>query len=133
MTASSGILRKVGDLGVRTDIPGHPNCNIHPLLNLEDTGSFRLSVNLNRIDPGGRVEPHYHENCLTFTHTQYVISGDLIASVAGKEVRVGPGSVIYSHSDEVHGIKNVGNDIAEIVQVSVYPEGNAHGKLVFPK
>ncbi|MFC1908638.1 cupin domain-containing protein [Chloroflexota bacterium] len=133
MTTYNGIIRKVGDLGVRTDIPGHPGSNIHPLLSVEDTGSFGLLVALNRIEPGGSVEPHYHEDCLTFTHTQYVISGDLIATAAGNEVRVGPGSVIYSHSDEVHGLKNVGSDIAEILQVSASPEGDVLGKMVFPK
>ncbi|MFC2007841.1 cupin domain-containing protein [Chloroflexota bacterium] len=133
MATDSGIIRKVGDLGVRDDIPGHPGCNIHPLLGAKDTGSFNMSVNLNRINPGGIVKNHYHGNCPTFTHTQYVISGDLISSAGGNEVRVGPGSIIFVHSDQVHGLKNVGSDIADVLQISVFSEEPAHGDLVFPE
>lgn len=35
--------------------------------------------------------------------------GTLEATISGKSERVGPGSVIYIHSNDEHGLKNVGD------------------------
>jgi len=132
MAASNGLFRKPGDLGVRTGVEGHPNCVISPLLQTGETGSLYSAINLNVIAPGGATEPHYHMNCPVFDHSHYVISGDLIATIAGNEQKVGPGTLIYCRSDELHSIKNIGTTEAKVLLISALPAGGTGGKLVFP-
>ena len=133
MVASSGIIRKPGDLEALIGVEGHPNVNINPLLQPGENGSLHLMINFNEIEPGGCAEPHYHTECDVFDHVHYVISGDLVASVAGKEQRVGPNTLIYCRSDEIHSIKNVGSDTAKVLLISGLSIGGTGGKLVFPK
>lgn len=131
MSATNGLFRKPGDAGTRTGVEGHPGCVIYPLVQTGPNGSLYTAINLNVIAPGGSTEPHYHANCPLFDHSHYVITGDLLASVAGKEQRVGPGTLIYCRSDELHSIKNVGTEEAKVLLISALPEGGTGGKLVF--
>jgi len=130
MVASNGLIRKPGDLEVLTSVEGHHKFNINPLLQPGENGSLHLMVNFNEIAPGGSAEPHYHTDCEVFDHVHYIISGDLIVSIAGKEQRVGPETLIYCRSDEVHSIRNVGSDTAKVLLISGLSIGGTGGKLV---
>jgi mannose-6-phosphate isomerase-like protein (cupin superfamily) len=67
--------------------------------------------------PAGRSPhpPHRHEH----EEMMLVEEGTLEATVEGKSSRVGPGSVIYVNSQELHGLKNVGNDTAHYFVVEM--------------
>jgi mannose-6-phosphate isomerase-like protein (cupin superfamily) len=49
--------------------------------------------------------------------------GTVELTVEGKSTRMGPGSVGFVHSNDEHGIKNVGNAPATYFVVAVGPNG----------
>ncbi len=132
MVVSNGLVRNPGDLEARTGVEGHHKFTIYPLLQNNESGSLHLGVNYNEIEPGGSAEPHYHAECDVFDHVHYVLSGDLLVSIGGKEQRVGADTLIYCRSDEVHSIKNIGTDTARVLLISGMNVGGTGGKLVFP-
>ena len=133
MTASEGLFRRYGDLGVRTSVEGHPGVTIYPLLQSGEEGSLHLVINYNEIEPGGSTNPHYHTECEVFDHAHYILSGDIIAVVEGREFKAGPDNLVYCRSDELHSFKNVGTDTARLLLISGLNVGGTGGKLVFPK
>jgi quercetin dioxygenase-like cupin family protein len=133
MTASKGLFRKPGDLGARTGVEGHPKVTVHPLLQSGEEGSLYLVINYNEIEPGGSSNPHYHKDCDVFDHVHYILSGDILASVDGREFKAGPDSLVYCRSDELHSFKNVGSETARVLLISGLNVGGTGGKLVFPE
>jgi len=59
-------------------------------------------------------EPHRHEH----EEAIVVVQGTLEITIEGKVTIVGPGSVVYAASNELHGWKNVGTTKAQYVAIA---------------
>lgn len=65
-----------------------------------------LELHVSTLKPGDTSHaPHRHEN----EELVIVKEGTVEALVNGEQKRVGPGSVIFNASNELHGIRNVGD------------------------
>jgi XRE family transcriptional regulator, regulator of sulfur utilization len=68
-----------------------------------------LEVHVTTLDPGKSPHPpHRHPN----EEMVIVKQGTLEVLVNGEWKRVGPGSVVFNASNQLHGLKNVGTDQA---------------------
>jgi quercetin dioxygenase-like cupin family protein len=67
---------------------------------------YPIDLHITTMPPGQMPHPahrHVHEEMML------VQSGSLQATISGESTIVGPGSVIYIHSNEEHGLKCVGD------------------------
>ena len=76
----------------------------------EPTATLRnLEVHITTLNPGKSPHPpHRHPN----EEMLIVRQGTLEAFINGEWKRVGPGSVIFFASNQLHGVRNVGQDEA---------------------
>ena len=98
--------------------------------------SMHISLGLNKIQPGGGIEEHYHEYDIEtpiFDHIYYVISGQIKATIGSMERIVGADSLIYCPSNIKHSITNVGKGMAKLIRVSGSGEGARMGGPVYSK
>ena len=75
-----------------------------------------IDLHITTMPPGQMPHPphhHLHEEMML------VQQGELQATIAGKSSVVGPGSVIYVHSNEEHGLKNTGDVAAQYFVLAV--------------
>ncbi len=65
-----------------------------------------VALHISILPPGQMPHPAHHH-----LHEEMMLikEGTLEATISGKSERVGPGSVIYIHSNDEHGLKNVGD------------------------
>lgn len=134
MAASNGIISKIADLEAITRLEGHHKLTAYRLLKAGEKGSLHLMVSLDVLEPGGSTDAHYHTDGDIFDHAFYVISGDLIISVAGKEQKVGADTLIYCRSNQTHSMTNVGTGKAKVLAISASAAGtDMPGKMVYPK
>jgi mannose-6-phosphate isomerase-like protein (cupin superfamily) len=76
----------------------------------ETHDGFKIACHITRLQPGYMPHPpHHHVNEEAF----FICQGTLEVTIAGKTNRVGAGSVTYVHSEEMHGVKNVGDSPAQ--------------------
>lgn len=69
----------------------------------------QLEVHVTTLNPGEMPHPpHRHPN----EEMIIIRQGTLEALIKGEWKRVGPGSVIFNASNQLHGLKNVGNEPA---------------------
>ncbi len=71
---------------------------------------FPIDMHITQLAPGQSPHPphtHVHEEMMM------VQKGTLEVMISGKSTRIGPGSVAYIASNELHGLKNVGDDPAQ--------------------
>lgn len=71
---------------------------------------FLIDLHITTMPPGEMPHPphhHLHEEMML------VQQGQLEVIIAGKKTVVGPGSVIYVHSNEEHGLKSAGDVAAQ--------------------
>jgi quercetin dioxygenase-like cupin family protein len=69
----------------------------------------QLEVHVTTLNPGKSPhQPHRHPN----EEMVIIQQGTVEALVNGEWKRVGPGSVIFNASNQLHGLKNVGTDQA---------------------
>ena len=98
--------------------------------------SMHVSLGLNKIQPGGGIEEHYHEFSdeePIFDHIYYVISGRIKANVGDVERTVGADSYIYCPSNIRHSITNAGDGPAKLLRMSGSAEGKKMGGPVYSK
>lgn len=77
---------------------------------------FPVELHMTDLGPGQMPHPphqHPHEEVLM------VRSGLLDVTTAGKTTRIGPGCVTYIGSNELHGLKNVGEQPAEYFVIAL--------------
>lgn len=76
----------------------------------ETHDGFKIACHISRLPPGAMPHPpHQHVNEEIF----FVHEGTVELTIAGVSNRIGPGSVAYIHSNEMHGTKNVGDAPAQ--------------------
>ncbi len=72
----------------------------------ETHGGFEIACHMTKLLPGAMPHPpHKHLNEEIF----FLREGTMELTVEGKSCRVGPGSVVFIASNEMHGAKNVGD------------------------
>ena len=68
-----------------------------------------IEVHVTTLDPGKAPHaPHRHPN----EELLIIKQGTIEALIGGEWKRVGPGSVVFFASNELHGVRNVGSDQA---------------------
>ena len=76
----------------------------------ETHGGFEIACHMTKLPPGEAPHPpHKHVNEEIF----FLREGTVELTVEGKSCRIGPGSVAYIASNEMHGAKNVGDVAAQ--------------------
>ncbi len=67
---------------------------------------FPIDLHITTMPPGQMPHPAHHH---VHEEMMLVQDGSLQATISGQSTIVGPGSVIYIHSNEEHGLKCVGD------------------------
>lgn len=133
MTIQPGLWNRVVNLEDtvgRQGINGHPGIRAHRFVSGPDQGTQCLLVTLNLIEPGGGIDPHYHEG-LTADHAYFLIDGRAIARIGDEEHEVRPNGLMVFRSDVVHGFRIVGDEPARVLRLGAAPDGIATGGSVF--
>jgi|SRR5579862_6003095 quercetin dioxygenase-like cupin family protein len=77
-----------------------------------------LEVHETTLPPGGAPHPpHHHEH----SEMWLIREGTVELTVNGIRSRLGPGSVGFVHSNDEHGIKNLGSSTATYFVVAIGP------------
>ncbi len=77
---------------------------------------FPIDLHITTMPPGESPHPPHHH---VHEEIMFVQQGSLEATIAGKTNVVGPGSVIYVHSEEEHGLKSVGSVAAQYFVLAI--------------
>jgi mannose-6-phosphate isomerase-like protein (cupin superfamily) len=103
-------------LAVHTGDNAH--AEIRPVLKGKLATGETLEVHETTLQPGGMPHPpHHHEH----SEMWLVREGTVELLINGQASRIGPGSVGFVHSNEEHGIRNVGTTPATYFVVAMGP------------
>lgn len=69
-------------------------------------------VQIVRIGPGNEVKPHYHGRQTEFF---YILEGEALLSIAGKEYHAKPGETYITKPHDTHSVKNEGTEDFELL------------------
>lgn len=114
----------------RENLEGHPGVTAHRFVSGPDYGTRWLLVTLNLIEPGGGIDPHYHEG-LNADHAYFLVDGHVVARIGDEEHEVRPNGLMVFRSDVVHGFRVVGDEPARVLRLGAAPDGIATGGSVF--
>jgi mannose-6-phosphate isomerase-like protein (cupin superfamily) len=96
------------ELPVKTNPQTHNESR--QVLHGETHTGYPIDLHITRLAPGQMPHPpHHHEH----EEMMLIQEGMLEFTIAGVGKRIGPGSVAYVHSNEEHGLKNVGDVMAQ--------------------
>ncbi len=99
---------KVFDWNSLTDKP-NPNGSVRTVCSTPTATLENLEIHITTLDPGKSPHPpHKHPNEELIILRQ----GTVETLSNGTWIRVGPGSVIFNGSNQLHGLKNVGAEPA---------------------
>jgi quercetin dioxygenase-like cupin family protein len=81
----------------------------------------RIEVHESDLAPGAMPHPpHHHAHEEMFLVRQ----GTLDVTISGKTTKAGPGSVAFISSNDVHGIRNVGDNHAQYFVLAIHKPGS---------
>lgn len=124
-----GAVIRVDDIDPATGLRGHPGCTAYRMLTPPGGLSRWLHLTYDDFEPGGGIDPHYHEG-LEADHAYYVVEGEVRARIGEEFFDVGPRSLMVFPCDEVHGF-TVGPEGAVVLRLGAAPDGRASGGSVF--
>lgn len=81
----------------------------------------QLSSHVTTVNPGERAhDPHRH-----WEEELIIVKEGTVESMQnGETTRLGPGSIIFEASNELHGIRNVGGQPASYYVIKWFPPGS---------
>lgn len=97
-----------------------------PVMTGETHGGFRIEVHETDLAPGAMPHPphrHIHEEMFL------IREGAVAVTINGQTSRIGPGSVAYIASNDLHGIRNVGESHAQYFVVALGRDNKAAARL----
>jgi mannose-6-phosphate isomerase-like protein (cupin superfamily) len=94
------------------------NAEIRPVLKGQLATGESLEVHETTLLPGGAPHPAHHH---VHSEMWLIREGTVEITVNGTRHQLGPGSVGFVHSNDEHGIKNVGATPAKYFVVAVGP------------
>ena len=94
------------------------NAEIRDVLKGKLATSESLEVHETTLQPGGAPHPPHHH---VHSEMWLIREGTVEITVDGTSYRLGPGSVGFVHSNDEHGIKNVGTTPATYFVVAIGP------------
>lgn len=94
------------------------NAEFRPILKGQLATSESLEVHETTLQPGGAPHPPHHH---VHSEMWLIREGTVEITVNGTSYRLGPGSVGFVHSNDEHGIKNVGTTPATYFVVAIGP------------
>jgi mannose-6-phosphate isomerase-like protein (cupin superfamily) len=95
---------------------------IRPVLKGKLATAESLEVHETTLPPGGMPHPAHHH---VHSEMWLIREGTVELTINGTSHRMGPGSVGFVHSNDEHGIKNVGTTPATYFVVAVGPGADA--------
>jgi mannose-6-phosphate isomerase-like protein (cupin superfamily) len=98
------------------------NAEIRDVLKGKLATSESLEVHETTLQPGGVPHPPHHH---VHSEMWLIREGTVEITVNGTSYRLGPGSVGFVHSNDEHGIKNVGTTPATYFVVAIGPGAGA--------
>jgi quercetin dioxygenase-like cupin family protein len=75
-----------------------------------------IDLHITTLQPGQMPHPphrHVHEELML------IQKGTLEFTISGQSTKVGPGSVVFVHSGDLHGLKNVGTEPAQYFVLAI--------------
>ena len=101
-------------------LPVHPSngAEIRPVLKGKLVTGESLETHQTTLAPGGAPHPPHHH---VHSEMWLIREGTVELTINGKRHRLGPGGVGFVHSNEEHGITNVGATPATYFVVAVGP------------
>jgi mannose-6-phosphate isomerase-like protein (cupin superfamily) len=98
------------------------NAEFRPVLKGQLATSESLEVHETTLQPGGAPHPPHHH---VHSEMWLIREGTVEITVSGTSYLLGPGSVGFVHSNDEHGIKNVGTTPATYFVVAIGPGAGA--------
>ena len=96
-----------------------PGSYAHPIFNGELHSGFAVELHETELPTGQVPHPSHHH-----VHEEVILirEGTLEVTIAGKSVRMGPGSVAFVASNDEHGWRNVGTITARYFLFALGPD-----------
>jgi quercetin dioxygenase-like cupin family protein len=85
----------------------------------ENEGDYRVLVIGARLNPGEVHQAHYHNNEAVIV---YGLKGNAVATIDGKDVEVGPNTLVYIPPKSVHRFANNSNEEWECIALAIGPK-----------
>lgn len=127
---TKGAIIPIAEAELRDDLKGHPGVAAHIFVSGPDELSRWLLVALNIIEPGGGIDPHYHEG-LEADHAYFLLEGEVVARIGDDEFPVKENSLMMFNSKVVHGFRVVSPGGAKVMRLGASATGKSTGGSVF--
>lgn len=103
------------------EAPGHFGVKCERIHGKDETNASKFWIGKSTFEPGGGAEWAYEDNPLEKVY--YVMRGQMtVTDPDGKVYKIGPGESISFPPNEGRGLKNEGDEEAEMLVIINYPE-----------